>query len=78
MNSFIKKHRLKIVGLVVGAIVGYLYYYYVGCQSGTCAITSKPWNMTIYGSIMGLLLFDMFAVKGKSKSGNIDNDDIKQ
>jgi hypothetical protein len=31
----------------------------VGCSSGTCMITSKPFNSTIYGAIMGYLLFDL-------------------
>jgi hypothetical protein len=35
------------IGIVVGAIAGYLYYFYVGCASGTCAITSKPLNSTL-------------------------------
>ena len=47
------------IGLVLGAIAGYLYYYYIGCSSGSCAITSKPLNSTIYGSVMGGLALDM-------------------
>ena len=48
------------IGIVVGAIGGYLYYFYIGCASGTCAITSKPLNSTLYGALMGGLLFNMF------------------
>jgi len=48
------------IGIFVGAILGYLYYFYVGCASGTCAITSKPVNSTLYGALMGGLLFNMF------------------
>lgn len=48
------------IGIVVGAIAGYAYYFYIGCASGTCAITSKPLNSTIYGAAMGGLLFNMF------------------
>ena len=57
---------LTSIGVVVGAIAGYAYYYYVGCASGTCAITSKPINSTLYGSLMGGLLFNLF-VKEKKK-----------
>ncbi|MGL2964756.1 DUF6132 family protein [Flavobacterium sp. RSB2_4_14] len=53
------------VGVVVGAIAGYVYYHYVGCVSGTCAITSKPLNSTLYGSLMGGLLFNMFVTNSK-------------
>lgn len=58
--NFIIKHKLTIIGIVIGAIGGYLYYYYVGCSSGTCAITSKPLNSTLYGAIMGGLLLNIF------------------
>jgi hypothetical protein len=48
------------IGVVVGAIAGYLYYFYVGCASGTCSITSKPLNSSLYGAVMGGLIFNMF------------------
>lgn len=49
-----------MIGALLGAIAGYLYWRLVGCSSGTCMITSKPFNSTIYGSIMGALLFGLF------------------
>jgi hypothetical protein len=52
-------------GIIVGAIAGYLYYFYVGCASGTCAITSKPLNSTLYGALMGGLVFNMFVKSPK-------------
>ena len=48
------------IGIIVGGIVGYFYYFYIGCASGTCAITSKPLNSTLYGGLMGGLVFNMF------------------
>jgi LytS/YehU family sensor histidine kinase len=54
------------LGVVVGLISGYVYYHYVGCMSGTCAITSKPVNSTLYGGLMGGLFFNLF-VKEQSK-----------
>lgn len=59
------KKALIITGLriAVGAIAGFLYYHFVGCVSGTCAITSKPLNSTLYGSLMGGLVFNMFVKK---------------
>jgi hypothetical protein len=48
------------IGIVIGALAGYAYYFYVGCASGTCAITSKPLNATLYGAVMGGLVFNMF------------------
>ena len=63
MTAFIKKHILKIAGIIVGGIGGFAYYHFVGCASGTCPITSSPYISTIYGALMGYLLFDMFKKK---------------
>ena len=62
-----KSKRLKIffkswlfwkpaLGVIVGGILGFLYYYFIGCTSGTCAITSSPYNSIIMGSVFGLLI----------------------
>lgn len=53
------------IGIGIGAVAGYLYYHFIGCASGTCAITSKPLNATLYGSAMGGLVFNMFIKKEK-------------
>ncbi len=49
-----------LVFVVVGALAGYLYWYFIGCSSGSCAITSSPVNSTLYGAFMGFLLSSSF------------------
>ncbi len=50
-------HWLKLGGFVVlGALGGFAYYYFVGCVSGTCPITSNPYISTGYGALMGAVL----------------------
>ena len=61
MKNFLLKHWLKIVGALVGALGGYIYYVKVGCLSGTCPITSDPINSMLYGAVMGFLLFSLFS-----------------
>lgn len=60
---------ITVLGMVVGAACGYAYYHLIGCASGTCAITSKPLNSTLYGAVLGGLLFnnisDYFIKKNK-------------
>jgi hypothetical protein len=56
------------IGAIVGAIFGYLYYTYVGCASGSCRITSKPLNSTLYFALIGGLLFNMFVKNTKTKT----------
>ena len=65
MIAFLKKNILPIIGLLVGAAGGYLYYYYVGFASGTCPLTSNPYISVLYGALMGFLLFDIFKKKEK-------------
>jgi hypothetical protein len=56
----ILKNKLTSAGVLLGAVGGYLYYAFVGCASGTCAITSNPVISSLYGALMGGLLLNMF------------------
>ena len=56
-----------LVGLIIGAIGGYIYYAQVGCVSGTCAITSNPWMSAAWGAAFGYLVFDMFHGRKKKE-----------
>lgn len=67
MNTSFRKNLLAAAGIVAGAIGGYLYWKFIGCNSGTCAITSKPLNSTLYGAVMGGLLFSMFQKEKKAR-----------
>ncbi len=58
--EFIIKYQRNLIGITLGAIAGFLYWNYIGCESGTCAITSKPINSTLYGALMGYLVAGMF------------------
>lgn len=73
--NFIRKNILTITGLATGAIGGYLYYYFIGCTSGSCAITSNPINSTLYGTVMGGLFFNMFK-KSKERTKENENGNI--
>ena len=60
ITNFLSNHLFVISGILIGGVAGFLYYYYIGCVSGTCAITSKPLNSTLYGALMGGLFFQTF------------------
>jgi len=64
--------KRRLISVIAGGLVGYLYYYFVGCRSGTCTITSNPFNSTIYGAVLsGLiveLLHDLWSPSVKQKS----------
>jgi len=45
-----------IIGILVGGGLGFGYYKFVGCSTGTCPLTSNPIISTFYGAILGVLL----------------------
>ena len=67
MSTFLKKNSLVVLGSTVGAIAGFMYWKFVGCASGTCMITSKPVNSTVYGAVMFALIFSMFKKQQPAK-----------
>lgn len=73
MKDFIVRYSLIIAGILIGSVAGFLYWKFVGCNSGTCAITSNPTNSTLYGAVMGGLFFSLFK-KDKKKHHDIQGD----
>ncbi|HKM92802.1 MAG TPA: DUF6132 family protein [Prolixibacteraceae bacterium] len=55
MLDFILKYKRYFIGIALGAVAGFLYWHFVGCSSGTCPITSRWYNSTIYGVLIGAL-----------------------
>lgn len=48
----IKTYRLEILGVVLGALGGYIYWYFWGCEEG-CSIRSVWWRMSLWGAVFG-------------------------
>lgn len=76
MSKLLKNFRgafslYSIIGLLVGAAGGYLYYYFIGCQSGSCSITSNPYLSVAWGLILGWLIGGLF--NKKPTSDKIEN-----
>jgi len=55
-----KRKVLKMLHLALfivgGGGLGFAYYRFIGCASGTCPITSNPYISTIYGAVMGYMM----------------------
>lgn len=60
MNTIVKRFLLVVGGALLGAVAGYAYWYYIGCMSGSCSITSSPVNSSLYGAVMGGLFMSIF------------------
>ena len=70
MKNRVLKYKMEFIGIILGAIVGGCYSYFVGCKSGTCMITSSPVNSSLYGALMGSLLFGMFKPENNKRKTN--------
>lgn len=68
-------NKLKLfLPIVLGALGGFLYYNFVGCN-GSCAITGNPVNSTLYGSLIGLILTDWKQIKLLFNKSSRENPD---
>lgn len=66
MNKLINS-RFSKLGLyaLAGALIGYAYYYYVGCTNG-CPLSSNWYITTGYGLVAGIVL--ALPAKGNKKA----------
>ena len=64
--KIIWKWTKRILPIVVGAVGGYAYYYYIGCTRG-CPITGNPLISTAYGGFAGFLFVDWKSIFNKNK-----------
>jgi len=58
IKRIFKSNRIQIIFLLAGAICGFIYWRFVGCTSGTCAIKSVWYWTTLWGAAMGYLVGD--------------------
>ena len=60
MKENIKKWLKRILFTAGGALVGLAYYYFVGCSTGACPLTSNPFITAGYMGFIGWLLSGVF------------------
>ncbi len=58
VNEFLKSWYFwkPFLGVMIGGLGGFLFFYYVGCKSGSCAITSNPVSSILMGSFLGFII----------------------
>ncbi len=54
----IKDKKIQIAFALAGALGGFLYWKFVGCESGTCPIKSVWYWSTLWGTVVGYLIGD--------------------
>jgi len=73
MQKFVSKYKSYIIGAILGAVAGFLYWKFVGCSSGSCPITSRWYNSTLYGLLIGALLGSSSKKKVVEKEKDINS-----
>ncbi|MCO6500794.1 MAG: hypothetical protein J5I47_10505 [Vicingus serpentipes] len=63
LKKWVLHKKITLAIALIGAIAGFLYWKFVGCASGSCAITAKWYTSTIYGLILGWLFGDILHEK---------------
>lgn len=59
MNAFLSKYKWQLAGTALGLLGGFLYWYFIGCISGTCPIQSNWHISTLMGGLIGYLVSDL-------------------
>lgn len=74
-QQFISKQLWKpVLGVFLGGIAGFSYYYFIGCAAGTCPLQSNPYIMTGYGILLGLV----FGIPGKKQNSGNETQQMKE
>jgi len=56
MKDYLRKHLIIVIATIAGGVGGFLYWKFIGCQSGTCPIKSVWYLSTLWGLVMGYLV----------------------
>ncbi|MFW6309868.1 MAG: DUF6132 family protein [Prolixibacteraceae bacterium] len=72
MMDLILKYKWKLLGVALGALAGFAYWYFIGCNSGSCAIQSNWESSTLYGGLIGFVM-----ANGPAKSGKKDEEQVE-
>jgi hypothetical protein len=67
IKEFLKSWKFwkPFLAVVVGGVAGFLYYHFIGCNSGSCAITGNPYMSVLWGGMLGLFITNSPCARGR-------------
>lgn len=72
IKQFITLYKTKtwlrfLVGILGGALIGLLYWHFIGCNGGNCPLTNNPYKTVIIFSLIGGFFNKDTKEKGKQQ-----------
>ncbi|MCC8153230.1 MAG: hypothetical protein LIP01_02855 [Tannerellaceae bacterium] len=53
LTNFLKNNREPLIGILAGAVIGYIYWYHIACFRGTFPLAAECWVNCLLGAITG-------------------------
>jgi hypothetical protein len=63
LKKWLLNNKLIISGVVIGGIIGFIYYTQIECGEGLCVIGAHPINSIIYFALLGGFLMSLIKAK---------------
>jgi len=45
-----------VIGVGIGALLGFAFYKFIGCSTGACPIAANPYLSSIFGAAAGFMV----------------------
>jgi hypothetical protein len=74
MSNLINRYWQSALFAVVGAGVGFAYWRFIGCSTGTCPLTANWTSSTLMGGLVGLLAAPAWQKNNANQDKTIEND----
>lgn len=63
LKKWLLNNKLIILGVVIGAIAGLIYYTQIECGEGLCVIGAHPLNSMTYFALLGGFVMSLIQAK---------------
>ena len=74
MNNLINRYWRTALFTVIGAGVGFAYWRFIGCSTGTCPLTANWTSSTLMGGLVGMLAAPAIRKENTNQHKTDEND----